>query len=851
MATTLVKTNIMRKAAIGLAMLAVCSVAQPSVSEYHLDSSGVVTIGDGIQLDLRSYPKDWKGRSAMSVGHDTPDAQTLTAHWELQHEKKSYGNGFTTLRQIDDKWTEVRMGVTMTEDLPTEGLVVSITIPEKLIVGGTFEDDKGIRGDVPQNYRILSLYLDTPRRFSFTLPAVKRKLGFELPEGTRFNLQDDRQWGPTFTMRIYLTGPDLLKAGKTYETTYKIVGETHRAVAMQPLVIRQNDDWIQLDYYKDIQPNSAIDFSQLPFRDVPAGKHGWLKNDHGHFVFEKLPGKPQRFYGVNLCIDAPFLSHEGTDKLITRLCRAGYNSIRIHNCEAGFVKGSADRMSLNPEMMDRFDYLFAQAKKNGIYVTTDLYVSRKVLWQDIGLEGDGRIPDNTLKALFLVYEPAYKNWQMFAEKLLAHVNPYTKLRYADDPAMPFIALINEGVFAWSRGDIFNLSVTQQAWKQWLAEKRKAQADYAADAPMDCNGQTIQSHPALFEFMSDMEARFTAKARDFLRQLGVKAMLTDWNCSPMPRADAVTGSMDYVDMHFYIDHPAFISEPWVLANVTRSRPDRAVRGIPLNVAKLAHHANKPFTISEWNFCRPNPCRSVGGLLTGYCAARLDWDALWRFYYLGFEAELDDATPWLPYLNPNGYFHIVSDPFQVATDRATMLLFMNRQAVKPNPLAQNLGHFPLAIEEGSGRFSIATPCTAGGFALDGDTLNAMPLTARIRGSEAAIWASAVDLKPLVESNRILLTFLTDLQKDGTQFLNEKGLVLQKWGSERMVVRRGEADVTLALQDAGNYDVWMLETDGRRTTKVPVNIVDGKLSFTASVKGPDDKAHFLFEIIRKDMK
>ena len=110
----------------------------------------------------------------MSVGHDTPDLQTLTAHWELQHEKKSYGNGFTALRQVDAKRTEVRMGVTMTEDLPTEGLVVSITIPEKIIVGGTFEDEKGTHGDIPQNYNILSLYLNTPKRFSFTLPGAKR-----------------------------------------------------------------------------------------------------------------------------------------------------------------------------------------------------------------------------------------------------------------------------------------------------------------------------------------------------------------------------------------------------------------------------------------------------------------------------------------------------------------------------------------------------------------------------------------------------------------------------------------------------------------------------------------------------
>ena len=78
-----------------------------------------------------------------------------------------------------------------------------------------------------------------------------------------------------------------------------------------------------------------------------------------------------------------------------------------------------------------------------------------------------------------------------------------------------------------------------------------------------------------------------------------------------------------------------------------------------------------------------------------------------------------------------------------------------------------------------------------------------------------------------------------------------MLQKWGTERIVVHSGEADVTLVLRNADDYDVWMLETDGRRTTKVPVNIVDGKLSFTASVKGPDGKAHFLFEIVRKDMK
>lgn len=33
--------------------------------------------------------------------------------------------------------------------------------------------------------------------------------------------------------------------------------------------------------------------------------------------------------------------------------------------------------------------------------------------------------------------------------------------------------------------------------------------------------------------------------------------------------------------------------------------------------------KPFMVPEWNYCAPNPNRSVGGLLTGATAAFQDW------------------------------------------------------------------------------------------------------------------------------------------------------------------------------------------------------------------------------------
>ena len=78
------------------------------------------------------------------------------------------------------------------------------------------------------------------------------------------------------------------------------------AADWKPHVISAGKEWIPLDYCRDIEPGSALDFSGMGFADAPAGKYGWLKNAGGRFEFEKLPGKGQRFYGVNLVGTANF-----------------------------------------------------------------------------------------------------------------------------------------------------------------------------------------------------------------------------------------------------------------------------------------------------------------------------------------------------------------------------------------------------------------------------------------------------------------------------------------------------------------------------------------------------------------
>lgn len=829
-----------------LSAAAAVALAVPAVAaDYALDGSGNLDIGNGINLKVTAHAKNWAGASPVSLGFETPDPVTGTVRWGLKAGGRRYGRGQTTALKLADGRTYVSMTVRMEEDFPSEGLLCSMHFPAAAMTGGSVKDEKGVPRAFPAQQKELFVYTGRPRRLEFDLPKVSRRFAIDFTGWTNTALQDDRKWAQSFSLRIYLTGGGTLKAGETYETAFFLGGEPSTVKYAEPYVIRAGADWIPLDYRKTPLAGSAVDFSHLPFRDAPAGKHGWAQVRDGHFAFEKLPDVPQRFCGANFCGEGTCPTHADADRIVERFARAGYNSMRIHHYERTFVRGSSDRLTLNPEMIDRFDYFFAKAKERGIYTTTDIYVSRIVNWRDIGIDRDGAIDMSLVKGLFLVHEPAFENWKAFARNLLTHVNPYTGLRYADDPALAFISLVNEGVFAWSRG-AFDEEPTRLAWRKWLAEERARDPASHPKAPADCRGLSFGDakspcHADIFKFVSDMESRFAARARDYLRSLGTKALLTDWNCGPYVRTDAITNTLDYVDMHFYVDHPSFLDKRWALpVRMGNSDPYRARTGPSVWSGKFARAAKMPHTISEWNYTAPNSFRGAGGLQTAACAAILDWDALWRFDYIGRGSDLDDGTTGL------SYFSVSADPFQTATERAVPMIFMAR-ALQPQPDDAKYT-FPIDVEKGTGRFRIESDTTAGGFGRAGDALVAGPLACRLGLSHATVWASAVDAKPLRSSGRILLTHLTDLKTDGIRFQTANCQVLLGWGSKNLIVRRGTAETALALDDPAAYDVWALGTDGAREVKLPAKAVDGRLVFTADVKGADGRARFLYEIVRR---
>ena len=132
------------------------------------------------------------------------------------------------------------------------------------------------------------------------------------------------------------------------------------------------------------------------------------------------------------------------------VARPGLNSVRIHHYETDLVGWDApDSLTFREEQLDRFDYLMAACKREGLYVTTDLYVSRPVRRAEIFGEGEGTIPQDDFKMLVLVHEGAYANFAEFSRRLLTHVNPTQA--FPRGRSRPTLVVVNEGNGGTSSG----------------------------------------------------------------------------------------------------------------------------------------------------------------------------------------------------------------------------------------------------------------------------------------------------------------------------------------------------------------------------------------------------------------
>ena len=445
--------------------------------------------------------------------------------------------------------------------------------------------------------------------------------------------------------------------------------------------------WIPFQVEHDIEPGSALDFSWIAAAHAPCGVHGRVVARGGHFEFENRPGEAVRFWGGNLCTGANFPDEDKVDAAIAHMARAGYNAVRLHHHDGGLVAQNPDAFGpggpgLDPDNLRRMDALVATCGRHGLYVITDLYVSRPVSWRSCGIDSDGTIKHWEFKHLAPIHDGAFANWCAFASAWLNHTNAFTGIRFADDPALMAVALINEGNLdnGAGPGPFVKLPNWQERWATWLAEKKAADsafADIPSTIPEGDHWQRTRHVAAFSRFLTDVEADFEARAVRFLREdVGLKAPISNmsaWMQPPEYQSILAGPTQDYVEMHAYCDHPTFPERQWGLpCRVGRENPvrqrthsmDSGAMG-----ALLKRIFGKPFCVTEMNYCGPNPHRGAGGLLFGAEAAVQDWSGVWRFDWA--QSKWGLQNPGSGYC---GLFDTQSDPLRTASERIADMLFL---------------------------------------------------------------------------------------------------------------------------------------------------------------------------------
>lgn len=203
---------------------------------------------------------------------------------------------------------------------------------------------------------------------------------------------------------------------------------------------------------------------------IPADGPRLVAKD-GHFM---QGDRRVRIWGVNLCFAACFPTHADAERIAARLAAGGVNGVRFHHMDTSAypsgILDPKDKLKLHPEAVDRLDYFIDQLAKRGIWSNVNLHVGRAAS-AALGLPK----PNTQYDKIVGIFTPALIDAQkQYARDLLGHVNPYRKVRPADDPAVALVEITNEdSLFMWSaRQDLpalpeFYAKILQGKYNAWL------------------------------------------------------------------------------------------------------------------------------------------------------------------------------------------------------------------------------------------------------------------------------------------------------------------------------------------------------------------------------------------------
>jgi len=411
--------------------------------------------------------------------------------------------------------------------------------------------------------------------------------------------------------------------------------------------LKRDKNWRVYHPRLAVEPGSALDLSFL--EDAPAGKYGFLKaTPDGKFTFEKRADVPVRFYGANICFETSMMSHGDSDLQADLVARNGYNAVRLHHFDLPLIGWNNFSTDFDPGRFDRFLYQIAAFKKRGVYLTLDLYTVRnydvkrlKTITYDKNRSYytiPNRKDDYSLAAMIL---PEVRNeLKQFTRNLLTTVNPYTGLALKDDPALTCISILNENTILVNLEQPVSIikSVYERQFAEWAKKRNLA--------------VTAENHAELFRrFALDVYRDYYDDMTGFLKELGVKALVTDQNFCGIPNTTIQRLRYGYVDEHQY----------------QGSRKGALQDGLSILFHSVRRVFGKPYTITEYNYAYPNPYRGESGVIFPAYAAMQGWDGIYRFNFAN--------RPDLIFSPETGLevFDVANDPVRNIPERLAVMMF----------------------------------------------------------------------------------------------------------------------------------------------------------------------------------
>jgi hypothetical protein len=410
--------------------------------------------------------------------------------------------------------------------------------------------------------------------------------------------------------------------------------------------------------------DAPIDLRHLFADENPAGKHGFLTCRKARMVFED--GTEARFWGTNFNSAANFPSHSYSEKVARRLAKFGVNLVRFHQLDGDwstpnifqFTKGRRldNTRALDPESMDRLDYLIFCLKQEGIYVYFDMLTYR------LFRSGDGVAAAEQLRNSgrpYSNFDPRMIELQKeFCTQVWTHVNPYTKLAYKDDPVIALTEITNEN-------EMFGTIAT-------LIEPYRSQLETRYLDWLKARGLPPVARPIAFEqfdahvtaFVVELQKTYFRDMQRHMIDLGVKIPITGTNWAVGGAATLESQrELPFMDSHTY-----FYNWGWKPYE-KRVHPDSMLGSLDSWYRGLAFMRvlDRPFFVSEWDEPWPNEWRAECVLNLAAVSALQGWSgtAIHTYRYDCRETSdmialpiTSDALAGIPYRG--GVFDTFNDP-----------------------------------------------------------------------------------------------------------------------------------------------------------------------------------------------